>query len=117
MNKRIDHAILATLIALSVALLPIAASIVVSSEAAAASVAITVPDCDHHHDAPAGTAQKTTDGCDSMAACALHCFNMTQAGFSTLAFASSPSVAIEPIWRENKSASQMGSPPFRPPRS
>jgi ABC-type taurine transport system substrate-binding protein len=117
MNKRFGHAILATLIALSVALLPIAASIAVSSKAAAAMVTASVPDCDHHRDAPADTSQKTADGCDSMAGCALKCFNITQVGFSTLTLASSPSVAIEPIWLENKLASQMGSPPFRPPRS
>jgi ABC-type taurine transport system substrate-binding protein len=117
MNKRIGRTILATFIALSVAMLPIAASIIVSSKAAAASVTASVPDCVHHRDAPAGTSQKTTDGCDAMAGCALHCFNFTQVGFSTLALASSPSVAIEPIWLENKSASQLGSPPFRPPRS
>jgi hypothetical protein len=117
MNKRIGHAILATFIALSVALLPMAASIAVSSKAAAAPVTATVPDCDHHRGAPAGTSQKTTGGCDSMAGCALKCFNITPLGFSALTLASSPSVAIEPIWRENKLASQLGSPPFRPPRS
>ena len=117
MTKRTGRTILATLIALSVALLPIAASIVVSGKAASASVTVSVPDCIHHRDAPVAPSQKTTDGCDAMAACALHCFNMTQVGFSTLTLASSPSVAIEPILRENKLASQLGSPPFRPPRS
>jgi hypothetical protein len=116
MNKRIGHAILATLIALSVALLPIAASIAVSSKAAAAAVTASA-DCIHDRTQPAKAPQKSDDGCDSMAGCALKCFNIIQIEFSTLTLASSPSVAIEPIWLENKLASQLGSPPFRPPRS
>lgn len=117
MNNRISRAILATLIALSVALLPIAASVAVSSKAAAAVVTASMPDCDHHRALPAHAPQKTDDGCDSMAGCALKCFNVTQIGFFAVDFASSPGAAIEPIWLEKKLASHMGSPPFRPPRS
>jgi hypothetical protein len=117
MHKRIGRAILATFVALSVAMLPIAAGFVASSQAVAAPAVMSMPDCIHHHAMPSDPTQKAPDGCDTMAACALKCFNMTADTYSSLAYSSSPSAKLEPVRMDNKFVSRMGSPPFRPPRS
>ena len=106
------------MIAVSIALLPVAASIAVSSKATAAvPTATTVEDCDHHRDNPPDTSKKTGDGCDSMAGCALKCFNITPIVFSTIAISTSPYATIEPMRLQNNLVSQIGTPPFRPPRA
>ena len=117
MNKRIGKAILATVVALSVAILPMTASFAAASKAVATSVSAAVPDCDHHRDLPRDTTPKNTDGCDSMAGCALKCFTTTVVGFSSVTFIMSTGTAIEQIRASDNISSQMGSPPFRPPRS
>ena len=124
MNKRIGHTILAVFVALSVAIVPATAGFATTAKAVATSNAIvdspaaeTVPDCDHHHAQPSDTKQKSADGCDSMAGCALKCFNLTTTSFFSLSYSSSPIAMLEPIRRESKVTSQIGSPPFRPPRS
>lgn len=81
------------------------------------SVSATVPDCEHHHNQPNGTTPKNTNGCDSMADCALKCCTTTVVGFSSLTFSSSPSVALKLVRMKSKVTSRMGNPPFRPPRS
>ena len=117
MNKRIGKAILAMVIALSVAVMPAAAGFATGGKATEQAVSVTVPDCEHHNDQPNNTTQKSTDGCDSMAGCALKCFTTAVVSFSSLAFSSSPSVALEPVRMESKVTSRMGNPPFRPPRA
>ena len=94
MNKRIGKTILAIIIALSVAILPAAASFATAEKAMQQAASATVPDCEHHHDQPNNTTQKSTDGCDSMAGCALKCFTTAVVSFSSLVFSSSPSVAV-----------------------
>jgi len=117
MNKRIGRAILAVVIALSVAILPATAGFAAGGNTAEVSASARAPDCDHHHDIPNNTTQKSTDGCDSMAGCALKCFNITVVSFSSLTISSSPSVALDPVRMESKVTARMGNPPFRPPRA
>jgi hypothetical protein len=117
MNRRIGQTILAIVVALSVAATPVAAGFTTGGKALAPSVSADVPDCEHHHGQPNDTTPKSTDGCDCMAGCALKCFTTTVVSFSSLSFSLSPSVALKPVRMENKVASRMGSPPFRPPRS
>jgi hypothetical protein len=117
MNKRIGKAILAMIIALSVAILPATAGFAAGGNTAEVSASALAPDCDQRHDIPNNTTQKSTDGCDSMAGCALKCFTASIVGISGLTFSSSPSVAVEPVRMESKVTSRIGNPPFRPPRA
>jgi hypothetical protein len=116
---RIGRTIVAVLIALSVATLP--AAIGFASGATTAmeiSASPAMPDCDHHHhNAPGGKTQKSMDDCASMAGCALKCFNFTGTILAGIAYSSSASAALKPVHASNIFASQMGSPPFRPPRA
>src|SRR5665213_3861611 len=102
MNKRIGRTFLAIAVALSVAVMPAAAGFATGGKATEQAASATVPDCEHHHDQPNNTTQKSTDGCDSMAGCALKCFTTTIVGFSSLTFSWSPSVALEPVRMESK---------------
>ncbi len=114
---RIGRTIVAVLVALAVATLPAATGFAAGATTAMEiSASQAMPDCDHHQDIPSNTTQKSTDGCDSMAGCALKCFTTTVVSFSSLTFLSSPSAALEPVRLENKVTSRIGSPPFRPPR-
>jgi hypothetical protein len=119
MTTRIGRTIIATLVALSVATLPVASGFAaVTKTALEVSASLAMPDCDHHqHKAPGGKTQKTADDGACMASCALNCFNFTAAGFSGIVFSSSASAALKPVHASNIFASLLGSPPFRPPRS
>ena len=117
MNKRIGKAILATIIALSIAILPATAGFAAASKAVQTSLSATVPDCDHHRSLPSAPTPKSRDGCDSMAGCALKCFTTTVVGFSSVAVITSASTALEHSRASDQIASSIGSPPFRPPRS
>jgi len=52
-----------------------------------------------------------------MAACALHCFNFTATGFSGVVFSTTASAALKLVRTRSHVVSQMGNPPFRPPRA
>lgn len=120
MTKSIGRAILAAAVAFSVAILPVAASFAAAGKAAPTAVqtsaAVAVPDCDHHRDLPSDT-QKNTDGCDSMAGCALKCFTTTVVNFCSVSFIASAGTKIKQFRASDNISSQLGSPPFRPPRS
>ena len=118
MNKRIGRTILAFVVALSVAMLPAAAGFAAVSKTIDASVSEAMPDCEHHHHKlPSDQTQKTADDGACMAACALNCFSFTATTFSGIAFSSPASAALKPVYASSIFASQMGSPPFRPPRA
>jgi hypothetical protein len=116
---RIGRTIFTALVALSVATLP--AAIGFASGATTAmeiSASPAMPDCNHHHhNAPGGKTQKSMDDGACMAACALNCFNFMAAAFSGIAYSSSAGAELKPVHASNIFASQMGSPPFRPPRA
>jgi hypothetical protein len=135
---------MAVLIAVALALLPAARGVAPAAmagetfpEAAGAAVlwtadAADVSDCARaHHGAPADSdavlAQQGSaadHGCPSgnatgdctMAGCAATCFNSVALLPSKPAFAPVDSM-IQPVQASQVAASQIGSPPFRPPRS
>ena len=118
MNLRIGRTIVAVLVALSVATLPAATGFAAGATTAMEiSASQAMADCDHHHAAPSDKTQKTADDGACMAACALNCFNFMAAAFSGIAFSSPASAALRPVHASSIFASQMGSPPFRPPRA
>jgi hypothetical protein len=114
---RIGRTIVAVLVALAVATLPAATGFAAGAMTATEiSASPAMPDCDHHqHNAPGGKMQKSMDDCASMAVCALKCFNFTGTILADIAYSSSASAAHKPFHASNIFASQMGSPPFRPP--
>lgn len=116
---RIGQTIFTALVALSVATLPAAIGFAAGATTAMEiSASPAMPDCDHHHhNAPGGKTQKSMDDCASMAGCALKCFNFTGTILAGIAYSSSASAALKPVHASNIFASQMGSPPFRPPRA
>ena len=115
---RIGRTIVAVLVALAVAMLPTATGFASGAMTAMEiSASPAMPDCDHHHNAPGGKTQKSMDDCASMAGCALKCFNFTGTILAGIAYSSSASAALKPVHASNIFASQMGSPPFRPPRA
>ena len=116
---RIGRTIVAVLVALAVATLPTATGFASGATTAMEiSASPAMPDCDHHHhNAPGGKTQKSMDDCASMAGCALKCFNFTGTILAGIAYSSSASAALKPVHASNIFASQMGSPPFRPPRA
>lgn len=118
MNIRIGRIIIAVVVGVAVATLPaaigFAANVPTATEMSASE---TMPDCDHHHNLPSDKTQKTANDCACMAACALKCFNFTATVISGIAFSSPASAALKPVRTRIHVASQMGSPPFRPPRN
>jgi hypothetical protein len=110
----LGRTILALLIALSVAMLPAAAGAGVGLK----SADMTDMSAMGHDCCPpkADPCDKAMGDCSSMAACALKCFGFSAALFSTVVFRSIlPSVA--PQFESHLFRSQIGSPPFRPPRA
>jgi hypothetical protein len=120
---RIRRAILVFLVALSVATLPanggsvLAASMTpsgVESVASGPMVADALPEA--AHDCCPGDHDRNAMSCASMAACALSCFGFADTSFSKLPFPAM-SANMMPVLASQTLGSQMGCPPFRPPRS
>lgn len=106
--------IVALLIALSVAVLPAAASAgvsVKSLEAAVMSMTEDMPDCCPHK---ANPCEKAMDDCAAMATCALKCFSFV--GTSAIITFPSAFAKMTAPPSADPFLSQAGSPPFRPPR-
>jgi hypothetical protein len=108
----IGRTILAFLIALSVAMLPAAGGVSSKSpEPADMSMTDDMHDCCPN----AHPCDKAMDDCGTMATCALKCFSFAGTSSSIIAFPSI-SAAMTAAFVSNPFSSQMGSPPFRPPR-
>ncbi len=112
-NMRIARTILALLITLSVALLPVASGAGLASKPADTieMSAMEDMDCCPHKANPCDR----MDGCASMAACALHCVTFA-ANSAPLLFVGLTLADNMPVLRDDNVPSQSGSPPFRPPR-
>ena len=117
----IGRTILALLVAVSVAMLPAAAGAGVGSKSPHQagmsmtedmSIAEGMHDCCPPKANPCGHAM---DDCGSMATCALKCFSFAGTSSSIVVFPSNFAKMIAPCERSPFS-SQMGTPPFRPPR-
>jgi hypothetical protein len=117
MNIRIGQAILAIVVALSVATLPMGGGFIANSKTMEMSASVAVPDCGHHHHAPSNKTQKTANDCASMAGCALKCFNFTGLTLSRIAFSSPAGAALDPIRVSDDVLPRTGTLPFRPPRA
>ena len=109
----IARTILALLIALSVALLPVAGSAGLASKSAdmIEMSAMEDMDCCPHKANPCDR----MGGCASMAACALHCFTFAVSS-APLPFVGLTLADNMPVLQDDNVPSQSGSPPFRPPR-
>jgi hypothetical protein len=112
-NMRIARTILALLITLSVAVLPVAGSAGPSSKSADTieMSAMEDMDCCPHKANPCDR----MGGCTSMAACALHCFTFAVNG-APLPFVGLTLANNMPVLQDHNVPSQSGIPPFRPPR-
>ena len=118
-TQRIGRTILVMLLAAAIAALPALVSFASATPApnAVVSAVTAMPDCDHHHsNMPNGHTQKTDDGCASPAGCAL-CFAFVAPGVSSVAYAVSFNIRLDPVRAATNISSLMGNPPFRPPRS
>jgi hypothetical protein len=118
MIRRIGRAIFAVLIGLSVATLPatlgFAAGATTGTEISATKA---MPDCDHHHSAPASQPHQGINDGACMTGCALSCFGFTATVYSGISFLSPASDTLKPVRGSDTISSRMASPPFRPPRS
>jgi hypothetical protein len=102
----------ALLVALSVAMLPFASGVSVPGSIDILASGSMPDGCDH---AAPGDASKAGGDCASMAACAAKCFNY--AGTLVPETAAVPiGLSVLPIPDSDLVVSQIGNPPFRPPR-
>jgi len=107
--------ILALVIALSVAALPAAAGCITVVKSAPQTLQSAMPgDCVHHGSPPVHDS-KAMDDCASMGLCAAKCFNYTGTVLPHVMLAPTGS-ALQPVATGDLVVSQIGSPPFRPPR-
>src|SRR5262245_26930678 len=111
MAASLVRTLLTLVIAVSIGLLPVAGGAVFAGKTAAMSSSQSMDDCCH-----ASPCEKApVDDCASMAACTLKCFNYAPTGLQLPAYV--PTLAVDvPLLEGAVSPSQIGSPPFRPPR-
>jgi hypothetical protein len=103
-----NRAIIAIVVALSVAMLPVTAGFAAASTSAGAAKI----DCCHDHGMPCN---KAMDDGQATASCALNCFNYVGPNFSGLELV--PAVAkAKPLLASRLVRSRTASPPFHPPR-
>jgi hypothetical protein len=117
----IGRTILALLVALSVAMLPAAASAGVSAKSPhqadmSTTEDMSMPEDMHDCCPPTNPCDHAMDNCGSMATCALKCFSFAGTSFSIVVFPSTFARMIAPLER-NPFSLQLGTPPFRPPRA
>ena len=111
---RIGRTILAFLVALSLAMLPMARAFVASGDEAMASevMVASAHDCCDHQSMPADHVMKE---CQAAAGCTAKCFNFYAVVFSGVAIPS-PIGGTESHFVSHAFHSETASPPFRPPR-
>jgi hypothetical protein len=111
----IGRTILAFLVALSLAMLPVAGAFAVPSDEPMASdvVVASAHDCCDHESTPADHMMKE---CQASAGCAAKCFNVYALVFSGVTIPS-PIGGTEAHFVSNPFHSQTASPPYRPPRA
>jgi hypothetical protein len=105
--------ILALLIALSVALLPVTGAVGLGLGSAEMTDMSAMEDMDCCP--PAANPCKDMGNCGSMAICALKCFSFSPTPFTQIIF-TSQMASLTPLLRVDPVRSRSGSPPFRPPR-
>ena len=119
---RIARTICVMLLGMAIAMAPLSMGFALAAPASAssaASVAATMPDCDHHlhqHGAPSAPTQKTVGHGNCITGCAL-CSVVVSTVASTVYYLMAASSMLTPAPAANDLSSLMASPPFRPPRS
>jgi hypothetical protein len=130
---RIGRTLLAFLVALSLALLPMAGAFALPSDEPTGSDAVVTSDHDHCDHASLGSevmvasahdccdhqsipADHMMKDCNASAGCAAKCFSVVALVFSGVAI-SSPSDGTESHFISKPFYSQTASPPYRPPRA
>lgn len=108
----LTRTILAVLIALSVAMLPVAGNAATGMTSAEVSVSEPMDDCCPHS---ANPCEKAIDDCCSMAECMLTCVSFADSSFVGLLLSLIPATPT-PSLVSQVVRPQAGSPPFRPPR-
>jgi hypothetical protein len=114
MSMRIGRTILTLLVALSLAMAPVAGAFAMQKDAMTASneVAASAHDCCDSEGMPADHVMKD---CQASAGCATKCFNVYGDAFSSATIV--PSIGgTEAPFVSKPFYSQTASPPFRPPR-
>jgi len=111
---RIGRTILAFLVALSLAMLPMAGPVAVPRDEPTVSEAVVASahDCCDHESMPADHVMKE---CQASAGCLAKCFNFYAVVFSGVAIPS-PIGGTESRFVSHPFHSETASPPFRPPR-
>jgi hypothetical protein len=105
------RAILIAVIALAVALLPVAGGMAVAMPHDASSAAAPSDCCPHGN-----PCEKKTDGCGSIAGCALKCFNFTGAVPAPVSDSLTPGALEKPALVAQAFRSPTENPPLPPPR-
>src|SRR5206468_3520028 len=95
------------------------AAVAATAEAQAAESAamMAMPDCAHRHALPSDETPASPQDPSAMAGCAVHCFNFAGLAVSAPAVLPGHGTTLEPVRVSDGAPSQMGLPPFRPPRS
>ena len=113
--------ILALLVSLSVAMLPVAAGAGVSSKSPDQADMSMTEDMSVTEDMrdccppKANPCDHAMDDCGSMATCVLKCFSFAGTSYSIIVFPATFAKMIAPL-EHNPFSSQTSAPPFRPPR-
>jgi hypothetical protein len=107
----IGRTILAFLVTLSLAMLPMASAFAVPSDEPVASDVVAAHDCCDHESMPDHTLNES----QAAAGCTAKCFNCYAVVFSGLTIPS-PIGGTESRFVSNPFYSQTASPPYRPPR-
>jgi hypothetical protein len=111
---RLARTIVALLIAFSVATLPLAGGAAFAAKAGEMSASDVMHEgCDHS--SPSKDNSKSVNDCASIAACAAKCFGCAGTALSHLGFVPIQSTP-QPVRDGDVVVSQIGNPPFRPPR-
>jgi hypothetical protein len=105
----------ALLVALSVAVLPLAGGAAVVLDSVEFSAVEPIHDC-CDHGSPCDETSKAVNDCTSMTACAVKCFNYAGTVLPHVVVAPIGS-SLHPVRDSGFVASQIGHPPFRPPRA
>ena len=112
---RVARTIMVLLLALAVAVLPAVSGIALAAKSIETTFSVAVPDCAHHHGSPADHSSKAMDDCTSMAGCAAKCFNYIGNVVYRPAFVP-VGATVQPLEASKVVTSEIGNPPFRPPR-
>ena len=112
---RLGRTIVALLVALTVAVLPLAGGPAAALDSVEFSAVEPMHNC-CDHGSPCDETSKAVIDCASMAACAVKCFSYAGTVLPNAVVVRLGS-SLDPVRDSDLVASQIGNPPFRPPRA